>query len=186
MTPDESNAVFDRSVPVGEFADAVIHVAAVGLAAQDVSALDVVRVRPDFGDLPLEAAAWRAAGRGYVVRIYDRLTACVGLRAFPAAEPAPACVFADAGGLSALRAPGGTRADFDVAEGLNNFLRAALSPTSSGRTLGVVSPSDWTPDLAERVASRCSRINVFGSPAFAEIVRASNEFFRDAGAGAAA
>lgn len=177
--------VFARAGAVDESEDARIDLADRGLDARRIAVLDFVRVLPYVGDLPPEAAAWRAAGRGYVVRIYDRLTACVGLRAFPSAESAPACIFADAGGLSALRAPGGTRADLDVADGLPNFLRAALSPTSSGRTLGVVSPSDWMPDLAERVASRCARINVVGSSAFAESVRTRDGSARDGREGAA-
>jgi hypothetical protein len=155
--------VLGRAGAVDESEGARTDLAALGLDAGRVAALDVVRVLPAVGDLPTEAATWRASGRRYVVRVFDSLTATVGLRAFPAAEPAPSCFFADAGGLAALRAPGGPRRALVVADGLPRFLRAALRPAAAPCTLGVVSAADWTAELAARVATRARSLVADGT-----------------------
>lgn len=175
MTADEL-AVWDGStVPASADRQAAADLRALALDPRAVDALDVVRVLValDGAPLPPSGAAWFTEGRRFLVALVDRYGYAAGLRAFPDAEQSPGFVFADRGGLAAIRAPGGQRVALTIAEGLPRFLRAALRPSVTPRTLGVVTSSDWTSDLAARIASRAARINVVGSAALAAAVRAT-------------
>jgi len=175
VTADELAAWNGSTVPTSDDRQAAADLRALGHDPRAVDALDVVRVLVALDGAPLSplAAAWCAEGRRFLVALADRYGYAAGLRAFPDAEDCPGLVFADRGGLAALRAPGGQRVALTIAEGLPRFLRAALRPAATPRTLGVVSATDWTPDLASRVSTRAARINVVGSAALAAAVRAT-------------
>lgn len=180
MTPDDV-AIWDgATAPAATHPQAVAAFRALGFDPRAVEALDVVRVlvRLEGAPLPAPAASWFADGRRYVVALFDRYGYAAGLRAFPHAKEAPGLVLADRGGLAVLRAPGGLRDAVTIAEGLPNFLRAALRRSSAPRTLGVVTAADWNLDLGSRLASRTARIEVLGTATLADAVRATCEAAR--------